>query len=69
VIERVLAGWLTVGHAAQVLGLSERQVKRLKRGVRRHGPTALPHKNRGRKPKHALPETTRRRIVELGGPA
>jgi len=40
-------------------------VKRLKVGVRRHGPAALPHKNRGRKPKHALPETTRRLIVEV----
>jgi len=46
-------------------GSSERQVKRLKVGVRRHGPAALPHKNRGRKPKHALPETTRRLIVEV----
>ena len=42
-------------------------MKRLKVGVRRHGPAALPHKNRGRKPKHALPETTRRLIVELAG--
>lgn len=36
------------------MGLSERQVKRIKKGVKEHGEAFVIHKNRGRKPAHAL---------------
>lgn len=65
VLERVLSRSMTVAQAARVLALSERQVKRLKAGVMNDGVAFLAHKNRGRKPKHAIPEVLRRRIVEL----
>jgi len=65
VMELLVAGKLTVSEAAQLLGLSERQVKRLKKGVSEQGIGFLAHKNRGRKPKHALPEEVRHFVVRL----
>lgn len=65
VMELLISGKLTVSEAARLLGLSERQVKRLKKGVNEQGIGFLAHKNRGRKPKHALPEETRSIIVRL----
>ncbi|WP_207666922.1 helix-turn-helix domain-containing protein [Desulfofundulus salinus] len=57
VMEQVLSGKLTVRQAAQLLGLSERQVKRLKGGMQKEGVAFLAHKNRGRKPGHAVPKS------------
>jgi len=54
VISRVVDGVMTIIEAANMLGLSERQIKRLKKGVQTEGANALVHKNRGRSPKHAL---------------
>ncbi len=65
VLEYTVQGKLSVREAAQLLGLSQRHVKRLKRGLQQQGPAFLAHKNRGRKPKHAVPAATRRQIVEL----
>ncbi len=39
------AGFLTVTEAASALGLSERQVQRLKKKVREFGAAAIVHKN------------------------
>ena len=64
-MERVLEGSYTIRQAAEVLGLSERQVKRLKGAMRQEGVAALAHKNRGRKPKHATPPEVRERVVDL----
>lgn len=65
VLENVLAGKLSVPAAAELLGLSERHIKRLKRGMQQYGAAFLAHKNRGRKPKHTIPDATRRQVVEL----
>ncbi len=65
VLEQLLRGTLTVRQAAHLLGLSKRQVQRLKGGLKQHGPAALAHKNRGRTPRHALPPVVRQRIVQL----
>ena len=35
----LLDGKMTISEAAEVLGLSERQVKRIKKGVKEHGLT------------------------------
>ncbi len=51
--------------AAQLLGLSERHVKRLISEYNREGLGALIHGNRGRKPVHVLSDDIRQRIVEL----
>jgi len=65
VICQWIDGFITGREAAELLGISYRQVCRLKKRVLKEGEAGLIHKNRGRKPVHALPEETRRRILEL----
>ena len=60
VIEKTLEGSMTIGEAAEHLGLSVRQVIRLKKGVGESGAAALIHKNKGRKPAHAIPDGVKR---------
>jgi transposase len=69
VLERVLERTMTIREAAEKLSLSERHVKRLKAGVKSEGAAFLAHHNRGRRPKHAIPESLRRRVVELAAGA
>lgn len=66
VIENAVNGRLTINEAAELLQLSSRQVKRLKRRHDTADPNWVHHGNLGRRPANALPEATRRRIVELG---
>ena len=56
---------MTSRDAAEVLSLSERQIKRLKAGVKKDGEVFVIHKNRGRKPKHTIPDKIRDKIVFL----
>ena len=63
VVEQLLDGRVTVKEASCVLGLSERQIKRLKAGVKERGIAALAHGNRGRKPKHATSKEVKEAIV------
>ena len=65
VINQTIDGVLTIREAAELLGLSERQVLRLKKGVVEEGPAFIIHKNRGRKPKHAISDGTRNLIIKL----
>ena len=65
VINQTIDKVLTIREAAELLGLSERQVIRLKKGVAKEGPAFIIHKNRGRKPKHTIPNEIRNLIIEL----
>src|SRR5690349_15143078 len=65
VLEQVVAGQLTNAEAAEVLGLSVRQVKRLRKRYREQGAEGLVHGNRGRVSPQRLPEATRATIVAL----
>jgi len=65
VVERIEKGKLTIAEGAQVLGLSRRQVKRLRKSVRAGGPAAVVHGNTGRAPKHKTAELISDRVVEL----
>ena len=65
VVEKILDGRMTTREGALVLGLSVRQVIRLKNKYRIGGPQALAHQNRGRKPSHALTDELKERIVAL----
>src|SRR3970040_987406 len=58
-------GEVTTAEAAALLGLSERQVWRLRRAFERDGPAALVHGNRGRPSSRRLAEPVRDRIIEL----
>ena len=50
---------------AQTLGLSARQVQRLKNALREEGPAGLAHGNRGAQAAHATPEELAQRVVGL----
>ncbi|HAJ33059.1 MAG TPA: ISNCY family transposase [Candidatus Atribacteria bacterium] len=65
VIKSLIEDKMTSRDAAEVLSLSERQIKRLKAGVKKDGEVFVIHKNRGRKPKHTIPGEIRDKIVFL----
>lgn len=58
-------GELVMAEAAVLLALSSRQIRRLRQGVRRRGPRALVHGNRGRPSPRRIPEAVRNRIIRL----
>jgi len=65
VAERLIRGELTIKDGAKVLGLSTRQVKRIKKGVRLNGPKKVVHGNRKRKPINAVADNVKDLVVEL----
>ena len=65
VVENAVAGRLTVREAAELLQLSERQVKRLKQRCDSAGREWVHHGNRGRAPANAISEEVRQRVVDL----
>ena len=65
VVERIEAGELTIAEGAAALGISCRQMKRLRRKVHDHGAGGIVHGNVGRAPKHKTPGALRDRIVRL----
>lgn len=65
VLNRVLAGELTMAEGAGALGLSERQLWRLRAALLAAGPAGLTHGNRGRASPRRITPGLRARIVEL----
>lgn len=65
VITQVLERRLPVRDAARLLGHSVRHVRRLLARVRKHGPSALAHGNRGRVSPRRTAERIGARVVEL----
>lgn len=65
VIENAVEGRINVSEAAELLGLSTRQVTRLKGRYRKQNAEWVYHGNRGRKPANRIAETARRQVVEL----
>jgi len=65
VIENAVQGRLTVSESAELLNLSERQVKRLKRNHEPANPSWVHHGNRGREPANAIPASIRQQVIEL----
>jgi transposase len=65
VVQRVLDGELTQGRAAEVLGVCERQVRRLVRRVREEGEEGVIHRGRGRSSSRAIGRKVRRRVIAL----
>ena len=65
VIMDSLEGKLTVTAAAAALGISERQVTRLRNGVKEEGAAFLIHKNKGRSPARSVTEEEKQKIVAL----
>ena len=65
VLNSVLEYQLPIAQAAEIMGVSERHTKRLLDAYRKHGPVALAHGNRGRRPHNAFPETAAAAVVKL----
>ncbi len=61
----LIGGKMTTAEAAEALGLCERQVKRLKKGVREYGDAFVIPKNRGRKPHHTVTDEMKSTVVNL----
>lgn len=64
-VGRVAAEELTNREAARLLGISERQLRRVRRRVAELGPRGVQHGNRGRSPHHRLEPGRRELIVQL----
>ena len=56
---------MTVAETAAALGISERQVTRLRNGVKKEGAAFLIHKNKGRPSPHAVSNDEKKKIQEL----
>ena len=65
VLNQLEAGVLVNAEAAELLGLSVRQLRRLRGSYRKSGAAALSHGNRGRQPHNAVGDEQSRRVVEL----
>jgi transposase len=65
VLERVISGALTQRAAAEMLGLTARQVRRLERAYQAHGAGALASKRRGRPSNRKRDPAFRERVIEL----
>ncbi|MDP3703355.1 MAG: helix-turn-helix domain-containing protein [Candidatus Omnitrophota bacterium] len=58
-------GELVMAEAATLVGLSVRQLRRIRRAYRRHGAKALVHGNRGRPSPRRVSASARARVVRL----
>jgi len=65
VAEKLVEGKVTIKDAAEVLGLSTRQVIRIKKGVRLNGPAAIVHGNRGKVANNAVEGKLKKLVVNL----
>ena len=65
VIQRFIDKSISRQQAAELLGLSTRQISRLKKGVLTSGPESLIHKNSRRKPAHAVSDETKEAILSI----
>lgn len=65
VINRFIDRSLSRQQAAELLGLSTRQITRLKKGVLASGAESLIHKNTGRKPAHSVADETKEAILSI----
>ena len=65
VLGQVSVGVLGILEAAALIGVGERQVRRLLVAYQTSGPRGIVHGNRGRAPAHATPPEERARVIEL----
>lgn len=65
IMEKLLKKEIKQKQAAQILGLSLRQIKRLKKKYKKHGAEGLIHKNRGRASNHKIPSKEINRIIKI----
>ncbi len=64
-LQKLISKVINGTQAAEILQLSVRQVKRLKKRFVKKGVKGILHKNRGKASNHAVPETTKKEIVKI----
>jgi transposase len=65
ILKQVVTGRMTTARAAGLLGLSDRQVRRMKARIQAGGLPALAHASRGRPPKNATSPEVRAQVLAL----
>lgn len=65
VIQQAIEGNITEEEAANILDISVRQVRRLKKKVREEGVIGLAHKNRGKESNRAIEEKRKQKIIKI----
>ena len=65
ILGRVLRKEIKGIHAAELLGISTRQIRTLKKKFSTHGPLSLIHGNRGKPGHHRVPDTEKKKIIDL----
>lgn len=65
VIHKVLEGEITQGTAAELLSMSERQIRRIVKRIREEGDRGIQHRSRGRQSNRKKPQKLRQRIIAL----
>lgn len=65
VVEKILDGSMTNVEGAAVLGITPRQIIRLKKKYMQGGAAQIAHQNRGRKPPHALEDSLKEHVAYL----
>jgi transposase len=65
VVEKIIGGHFTNSEGAVALGLSTRQIIRLKQKYLIEGAHGIIHQNRGRKPAHTIEDALKERVIEL----
>lgn len=65
IVGRIERGEMTIAEGATALGLSRRQMKRVRKRIRAEGEGGVVHGNTGRAPKHKKPDLIRDRVVAL----
>lgn len=65
VLRKVFEKKVKQREAAEILGISTRQIRRLAKRIKREGEAGIVHKSRGRASNRKLPEETKKMITEL----
>lgn len=65
IIKKVFEGVLKQIKACEILGLSERQIRRLVKKVRREGDRGIAHKSRGKASNRAIAREIKEKVIEL----
>lgn len=65
VIKGLLEGRMTNTEASRCLGLSCRQIQRIKKRVQTEGAEGVIHGNKGRRPSGSFPDVLRKKVIEL----
>jgi transposase-like protein len=65
VIRQTIAKAITQGQAAALLGLTERQVRRIAKNIRLEGDTGICHKSRGKRSHNRVADKTKNKAISL----